>query len=121
MGRSRTELMREQLERAISHAQGEYDVDDVLDWIRDGDAQLWEFENDSFAVTMRVQYPRIVRLRVVLFAGRMTDEIVERMMEIARALGAGGLECFGRPGWERRLKKFGAKPAYTVMVKDLEN
>lgn len=112
--------MRDRLEKAIEYACDEYTVDDILAEVAEGTMHLWEFENDTFAVTMRVVYPKLVRLRVVLFSGVMDDRVYYRFAEIAKALGATGLECFGRPGWERRLKKFGARPAYTVMIKDLE-
>lgn len=114
----RVEVMRAALEKALVHSSGEYGVDDILDLVEQRRAHLWEFEDDTFAVTVRVEYPRIVRLRIILFAGRMNDMFYDRFVEIAKAMGASGLECFGRPGWERRLERFGARPAYTVMVKD---
>lgn len=113
--------MRERLEAAINFAQGEYTVDDILAAVQAGEMQLWEFEDDTFVVTMRVVYPRLVRLRVVLLSGNFHDEFYFRVMEIAKAVGAQGMEAFGRPGWERRLRQFGAKPAYTVLVHDWED
>lgn len=120
MGGDSTERLRARLEEALAHGQGEYSVEDILLAFARGEMQIWEFPEGSFAVTKMVHYPRKRRLCVILYSGEMSDERVEQFFALAKAAGADGIEAFGRPGWTRRLAKFGAKPAYTVMVKDWE-
>lgn len=99
--------------RAVEHADGRYDIDDVLAALLARDMQLWlavdsrSMAVEAACVTEIVAYPREKRCGLVFCAGRDMNRWLRHLSEIgdwAREQGCVALELQGRPGWERRLR-----------------
>lgn len=113
------------IDRALSHAFGEFDRFDVLQYLMSGDMQLWVPDDLSGACVTRVLiYPRYKAVRVVLFAGdgalkSWAIPMIERIEQWARDIGAKRLEELGRDGWAKVGAKQGWQEASRLMVKEL--
>jgi hypothetical protein len=99
--------------RAIEHADGRYEIADVLAAVLARDMQLWiavdarSMAVEAACVTEIVAYPREKRCGLVFCAGREADRWIRHLPEIAdwaREQGCAALELQGRPGWERLLR-----------------
>jgi hypothetical protein len=111
--------MIEQLEKAIAHAKGEYDLEDIINLAENGRMQIWRVPDRGIGVTEFVQYPRKKRLRVVLFVGTFDEKVVQFFERLMDKTKCDGIEVIGRKGWVKALKPFGYEEASVVVVKDI--
>jgi hypothetical protein len=106
------------LQKAIDYGQGEFLLEDVVRFIEQGKMQLMELPENTLVVTEIVRYPRKSRLRVVLVAGRLTEQSIDAIGTYARAYGLDGVEGSGREGWGKVLEPKGFIKAYTTFIND---
>lgn len=94
-----------------------YDLEDVLERLLIGDAQLWVCD-DAAVVTEIAIYPRRKMLRAWLAAGTYEGirRIEDRVIPWAKEYGCDGIEIIGRLGWRRRLKDY--RERAVTMTKD---
>jgi len=115
--------------RALAEGGGEYRIDDIREMASDGRVQVWAFlengEHQGVAVTQLVRYPR--QLVAQIFLGAAKDGFSEQWLPWLEGIeawakvahGATGMEIIGRPGWAKRLQKFGYRQTQVVMRKEL--
>jgi len=103
-------------------SRGRSNVDDIIKFILTGQMQLWVvFEPSNMSVhgyvmTELKDYPQ-KKMLVIQYCAMaphlmkyVEDNMHEKANTFARHMGCGGIEFFGRPGWEPHVKKRG----YTV-------
>lgn len=111
--------MRQLLERALEAEGVGRTVDEVLDRVRAGDAQIWPGMK-SLHVTELIRRPDGLSVNVWLSAGDMGEliEMAPGIMAWARRQGCIDATIEGRPGWEKVLKPLGfEKRAVTLGVR----
>lgn len=117
---STEEQIRQAIESAAVYAADETSVDTVLQNLADGRSQAWTFDG-FIVVTSVVAYESHSRLRIAYTAGNMTEEAMAKGLEVlerfAKSVGCTGVEIYGRQGWVRRLKPYGYKQQYAVVLK----
>lgn len=100
------------LGRALEHADGRYEVEDILAALLACDMQLWiavdarSMAVEAVCVTEIIAYPQEKRCGLVFCAGREANRWLRHLQDIeewAREQGCAALELQGRPGWERLL------------------
>jgi len=109
------------LEPALIHAGHTHSLGDVARLVRSGAAQLWSAAN-SAAVTLIEDDPQERRLLIWLAGGdlgELTEEVLPRMEQWARARGCRRVLVVGRPGWERALRPKGFAPLARLIAKEL--
>lgn len=109
------------LEAALAHAGHTHSLDDVERMVRSGAAQLWSTAK-SAAVTVIEDDPQERRLLIWLAGGdlgELTEEVLPRMEDWARARGCRRVLVVGRPGWERALRPKGFAPLARLIAKEL--
>lgn len=124
------EAVAPMIQRAIDHSQGEFDLDDVYNFILDRDMQLWivhelghEDEPIAVVVTEIGAFPRLTVCRVVITAGKGMQEWVHCLGTIeawAKAHDCDKLETYCRPGIRKVMKPHGFELSYEVIHKDLD-
>lgn len=116
------------LAKAVKHARGELDMEDVRKECLENNMQLWmvftaEPEFLGAAVTQLVQYPRLKAVRIVLLGGKdfvsWKLKLDQELCEFARREGCGRMEAFGRAGFVRSLQDLGYEKMYVSIGKDL--
>lgn len=118
-------LIAPSLERALSYSLGEMTLRQVYEGIRDRSFQLWALGSDDtvdlgVCVTQVVTSPVTRYLEVLLCAGSELDswiEYVDVLEQFAASNGCDFVKVHGRPGWERKLKKFGFEKKYVILTK----
>lgn len=117
------------IKRATDRSGGRWTASDAIDEILDEKQVLWIAYEGSppdlriwGVVTTRVaEYPRLKFLDIVICAGedmkRWISPMLSELDKWRAEQGCAGMECVGRPGWERRLEPFGWKPRYIIMEK----
>lgn len=95
-----------------------YTLDDVLERLVAGDAQLW-VEPDAAVVTEIGIYPRRKVLRAWLATGTYEGirRIEQAVIPWAKSYGCDAIEIIGRLGWRRRLKDY--RERAVTMTKDI--
>ena len=100
--------MRHHILAALEHAGGTHTEHDILDLLRNDQAQFWPAENSAM-ITEIVGYPNGSHCRIWL-AGGEYDELRglerDRVIPWARSRGCRRIELVGRKGWARRLKDY---------------
>jgi hypothetical protein len=114
------EDIRQHLEKALAHSQGEWTANDILKRVL-SDANhfhVWEVVNDegvrvALASTRIVNYNHYDILRIFTLAnvgkskwGDYQEEALEKLAEKAREAGLKRIEFIGRKGWEKQLKEW---------------
>ena len=111
--------LRHHILAALEHAGDTHTEHDILDLLRNDQAQFWPAENSAM-VTEIVGYPNGSHCRIWL-AGGEYDELRElerdRLIPWARQRGCRRIELVGRKGWARRLKDY--KEVAVVMAKEI--
>ena len=108
----------EGLQKALDLAGGTHTMDDVVEQIAAGDAQLWT-DGESVVVTEIHQTPRKRVLHFWLAAGNL-DAVVrlsDQATEWGKTMGCEMATLVGRRGWERALT--GWTPTLTLMRKEI--
>ena len=100
--------LRHHILAALEHAGGTHTEHDILDLLRNDQAQFWTAENSAM-ITEIVGYPNGSHCRIWL-AGGEYDELRglerDRVIPWARSRGCRRIELVGRKGWARRLKDY---------------
>ena len=121
------------LEKAIKRTIGEVGLEDVKNWLKKEQQQLWlildEKEREIIvAFTTEIyNYPNQKHLRGHLWGAKKNtikkwiDEWSEPVEKFCKENNISHIETAGRDGWTRVLKNKGYKKYYTVLVKELEN
>lgn len=100
--------MRHLLEAALAHEGVGRSVEDVLERIRIGDAQMWAGKS-SFHITEIIIHPNRKTLHVWLSGGDMQEliEMAPKLMAWGKSMGCTDATIEGRLGWERVLAPLG--------------
>ena len=113
------------LARAVSRSEGELKTDDILDFISEGDMQLWIVSENkeiiAALVTQIITYPQKRILRLVSLAGEDFNKFkhfLDRVQSFAIQRGCTALELWGRKGWKKLLPEWDSK--YIVYTKDIK-
>tara|TARA_R110000822_G_scaffold1244_11_gene5599 strand:- start:165 stop:599 length:435 start_codon:yes stop_codon:yes gene_type:complete len=127
-------LVKDLLQKPLDLNLGEFNSEDILNWLLGGQMQLWVLVSEDFsgimvaAVTEFVTYPREKRLRMVLVSSEPNtfDKWFEycwrdgsELLQYAKANEVKRIESTGRDGWTRVLSSVGFSKYYTVLTKDV--
>lgn len=115
------------IEKALHYSDGKYTTDHILKFLKSRDMQLWVVFNNAgmkgIIVTQIVNYPTEKRLCIVLLAGISFKSWMHScwylIKEWAKNEGCVSCEIFGRPGWEKVIKKLGFEKIHTVLKTSL--
>lgn len=116
------------IKRALDHASGEFEVEDVKTFCTNRDMQLWLISHNAERVvgagtTEIIIYPRRKICRIVTLSGSNFKEwasIVEpALLEWAQANGCDGMEAWVRRGFVPTLKEMGYSPKFNCVIKDI--
>ena len=114
------------LEKVKEHTEGEFETDDYIEPLTNGNMNLWiatEYSDVKAAmVTQFAIYPQKNILRIVSMAGDDFEEIrgFQDMIEaFAVRMGCSALEMWGRKGWKKLLPDW--NDTYIVYTKDLKH
>jgi len=121
--------IKDEIQRALDHAQGEEELQDVKNKLEEGVYGLLViFIEDNLKGVVTVQfmnYPQIRALRVVTISGhdyfKWQVPLHEYLEKWAKEQGMQRIEAMVRKGQIRALAPLGYKPAYTFMTKDIDN
>lgn len=105
------------LEKALKYDHGGASFDEVKEAILAEDMQLWVNPERTYVmVTEIVNYPGKRVVNVFLTSGSIDDikAVFPQLQEMARAVGAQGIECSGRRGWIRALSGLGFREVSTI-------
>lgn len=110
------------IKRGLRAAQDTWASEDLIDFIRRGDKQLWLSvpHADCALVTQIDQWPRGKVLHIFMVAGKLPahwDEILLAIEGWAKDRGCRKVEIRGRLGWMRKLKGYSTPRVF--MEKDL--
>lgn len=113
----RWEFIRQHLDKALVHSQGEWSANDILKKVLSDSKSfhIWEVTQDdkvvAIATTRIVYYNHYDVLRIFTLANvgdaKWTDyqeDALDKIAQVAKEVGLKRLEFIGRQGWERRLK-----------------
>ena len=117
------------IERAMKYGGGELWPEDVKEHLLEGRKQLWIVVEGNIViasiVTEIATYPRKKVVRILMIGGdRLTEwgrDLHATLEKWAKRIGANSIEIIGRKGWERLMKEFGYKAAYTYLKKEVEH
>lgn len=116
------------LQDAINHSNGEFNLLDIKENLINKKMQLWvvydKFGMCTACITQIIIYPRLKKLTIVLLGGKRINNgwlgHIETIQEFAKSNGCQFVDLYGRPGWEKALKRFGYKKNYVVMKLDFK-
>lgn len=110
------------LQAALINGGDYYDLSDVEQAVRAGEALFWPGEK-SAVVTQVWRFPKATILNFWLAGGDMT-EIVDDMRPVIEAYGkvqgCTKTVVVGRLGWVRALKGAGYTPVWTAVAKEID-
>ena len=114
---------------AIKYNTGETDLKHIVQDLKEGNKQLWihmDEEHDdqytSCVVTQVTDHPLKRTCEILYLGGKNSLSFIDEIHTIedwARFNNCDDIQCIGRPGWERVLKRFGYERRYTVAGKQL--
>lgn len=105
---------------ALERGGSTHDLDDVLEQIRTGEAQLWEAD-DAVIVTEIHDAPRKRVVHFWLATGELDAVIAlsRRVLDWAADQGCTQATLAGRRGWEKVLAAEGWAPTLTLMSREV--
>lgn len=108
------------LKGALERSGNRADLEEVLEDIERGHAQLWETDNAT-VVTQVSDYGVFRCLNVWLAGGRLEEIIglLDSAERFAKAHGCTKIEVNGRRGWKRALRDHGFKEESVILSKDI--
>ena len=113
------------IKKALRHAEGELQPEDIKKHLDSGDLRLWVALKDkdviASMVTEIIQYPRKRIVRVITLAGKDMNlwyDFLPMVEGYAIRNGCSSLEAWTRRGMTRKLKDW--KHSYDVITKDLK-
>ena len=88
------------LARVLDRIGGLYTLNDLLTRIADGRMQSFT-QNNSWAVTQVVDFPRVRQLQIVAMVGDLADgeALHDKVLAYADEVNAGLVSALGRRGW----------------------
>lgn len=104
--------------KSLPYSNGEYSLEDIMERI---EKRLYIplKIHDVFLCVEVHEYPQKRILNIAFASGDgfldHLEEFKELLSNAARSLGCTELTCYGRPGWERALKRIGVTKLYTVL------
>lgn len=110
------------LEIALAHGGDTHSVEDVLDQIERGAAQVW-IRDGSLIVTEIHDYPQKKVLHFWLATGEIASvvSLSHRILAEGKKMGCVQATLAGRKGWERVLGADGWNPMLRVMSKEIQD
>ena len=100
------------IQRALKY-ENTHSIEDVLNDLRSGKAQLWVADNgndvEGIAVTCITEYPQTTTCLIWLCAGNGRENytpLISNIEQWAKAQGCASISLEGRPGWERILTDY---------------
>lgn len=112
------------LEKGLPYLDGKYDLLDIKKLCLDNAMQLWVIYNEAdvevkgIVLTELLTYPQSLRAGIFLVAGDDLDQVMQHLDTIinwARNNNADSIELYGRPGWEKILKKYEFEKTHIAM------
>ena len=117
------------LEEALHHSAGESQIEDIHQLLREAKMQGWAIvdrRNEAIVgagATRVTQYPRLMSMDIYLLEGEdmevWADTIFQQFWDKCRMMRCDLMRFFGREGWRRKAPRFGFKPQYCVMTRDV--
>lgn len=115
------------LESAIEHADGEYTVSDIIDYISRGEQGcLGVFDGMELIgvfTVMLITYPRRSVIRLVTMGGLAVDrwsEVEPALIQFVKDNGCQAIECWCRDGAAKvAVKSFKADHHYNVVIREV--
>ena len=108
------------IDRACARSNGFLDTDQVIAGIRSGDMQLWLATDGGGAMVTQItvypsgdKYATIISMSCDDFNQKV--HLLEPVKKWAKHNKCKGIELYGRPGWEKRLKKQGFTKITTLL------
>ena len=101
---SAEDVLLHRLERALAFGGNTHTVNDVLDAVARGDAQMIG-DAKGLLVTELQHYPLKQTMRIWLVAGELRPclDLLPQVERFAREVGAERIDAVGRMGWARAL------------------
>lgn len=122
-------LVEPLLQPAINRSVGEYTTDDVKKMIMEDKAflsvMIENYNVVGFFISEVREFPQQKHLHISWLGGSNIDlwleKIFEHMSKGAKKVGANYITCFGRNGWQKKLRKWTDKQMIQIYykVKDL--
>lgn len=118
------EKNRDYMVTALEKSGDEYDVNDLLNLIKEDQAIFYPVKNGAAVFRVAV-YPKKRNLLLWLIGGEVgegvakLDAVMEAAELLAEKYGCDGIECTGRKVYERVLKPYGYKHVGVVLKKDI--
>lgn len=111
------------LEKAFDFADGKYSIDTIYQEIKKQTMQLWvifdkQYHLKAICITQIIFYPTEKRLAILFMAGFDMEkwlDLIDGLFGFAKQHDCKSIEVYGRPGWEKALKKYGFEKIHTVM------
>jgi len=120
--------VRDFIQMGIDHSEHECELQDVYKKLMEDKMGLVVLHDDhpyAAAVFEFMNYPQITALRGVFIGGSRMREWIGDLMDFldrwAQDNDMDRLEMLGRGGWIKVLEKYGYKPSYVFLTKDLNN
>ena len=106
------------LQESAERSRGRARVEDIVRFILNGQMHLWVAHDENGTIYGHVigevkQYPQCKMLTVQYCAGEanhmylVEDEMFAVLHDVAKQVGAAGIEFVGRPGWRKTAEKHG--------------
>lgn len=116
------ERVRPYLTKAAEFTFGRYEPEDIMQFVRSGNAHLWVALRDDNVIGITVtrfwEYPRKRCLDVVFLGGEDWDGWKDRMFDMldrwSQDSGCDAIEASGRTGFARVFKDRGYTPLWQV-------
>lgn len=108
-------------------SHGEAHVEDFIHCVENGTYQCWAITEMGkwigICLTEVVDYPQLSALKVIALAGsglgRWKELLDIALLEFAREHGCRRIETVARPGFMKTLAKLGVKPAYVILIREV--
>lgn len=115
------------IQKGLDFAHNEMNLSDVYKLIKDKTVVpiVMSFNGDILAVvTMEICEKPQKRIMALMTAGgteldQWLDEFLEVAFHLAEEQGCDAIYINGRPGWSKKLKRYGYNHAYTVLTREL--
>ena len=115
--------MKAAMQRGMPSGILTHDLDDIIQMLLDGNAQLWSTE-DGCIVTCVTTFPKTRIVQIWLMGGDFEQVVSEHeaaLVDWATSIGACLLYVQGRKGWLRRLKDRGYQQNQVILSLELTN
>lgn len=121
------------LKKPLSRGLGEYSLEHLLMWLKDGQQQLWVGIDENkdqeivLAVTTQIYiWPNQKHLRIHLLGGKKHtikdwEDQIEVLEKYCNENGIRYIEGQGRDGWLKLGKKRGYFKYYSLVAKEMNN